>query len=126
MWPQDAAGQKKKPQPRLKLSKVANHSDFGQSSHLGELKLDSVIKTCQGSQRGDPESPAFFSVAIQDLTDEMESKINSWHLDDEHSNDKNKTVFKIFGESGKQSWAANQTLVKRLFSWVISPKSDDQ
>ena len=37
---------------------------------------DSAIKSCEGTQQGDPESPALFSDSIQDLFDSLESKIN--------------------------------------------------
>ena len=43
---------------------------------------DSVIKSCERIQQGDPESPPLFSDSIQHLIDSLESKINLWYLDD--------------------------------------------
>ena len=43
---------------------------------------DSVIKSCEVTQQGDPESPALFSGSIRDLIDSLESKINLLYLDD--------------------------------------------
>ena len=57
-----------------------SHSAYSQPSFL--CYGDSVIKSCEGTQQGDPESPALFSDSIQDLIDSLESKINLWHLDD--------------------------------------------
>ena len=55
---------------------------------------DSVIKSCKGTQQGDPESPALFSDSIQDLIDSLESKINInlWYLDDGNLSDDYRTV----------------------------------
>ena len=51
-----------------------SHSAY---SHPGFLLYgDSVIKFCEGTQQGGPESPALFSDSIQDLIDSLESKIN--------------------------------------------------
>ena len=55
---------------------------------------DSVIKSCEGTQQGDPESPALFSDSIQDLIDSLESKINLWYLDDGNLSDDYRTVLK--------------------------------
>ena len=55
---------------------------------------DSVIKSCGGTQQGDPESPALFSDSIQDLIDSLESKINLWYLDDGNLSDDYRTVLK--------------------------------
>ena len=55
---------------------------------------DSVIKSCEGTQQGDPESPALFLDSIQDLIDSLESKINLWYLDDGRLSDDNRTVLK--------------------------------
>ena len=55
-----------------------SHSAFSQPSFL--LYSDSVIKSFEGTQQGDPESPVLFSDSIQDLIDSLESKINLWYL----------------------------------------------
>ena len=55
---------------------------------------DSVIKSCEGTQQGDPESPALSSDSIQDLIDSLESKINLWYLDDGNLSDDYRTVLK--------------------------------
>ena len=57
-----------------------SHSAYSQPSFL--FYGDSVIKSCEGTQQGDPDSPALFSDSIQDLIDSLESKINLWYLDD--------------------------------------------
>ena len=36
-----------------------------------------------GTQRGDPEAPAFFAETKQTLVKKLESKKNGWYLDDE-------------------------------------------
>ena len=45
-------------------------------------EFDSVIKSCEGTQQGYPESPALFSDSIEVLIDSLESKINLRYLDD--------------------------------------------
>ena len=55
-----------------------SHSAYSQPSFL--FYGDSVIKFCEGTQEGDPESPALFSGSIQNLIDSLESKINLWYL----------------------------------------------
>ena len=55
---------------------------------------NSVIKSCEGTQQGDPECPALFSDSFQDLIDSLESKINLWHLDVGNLSDDYKTVLK--------------------------------
>ena len=55
---------------------------------------DSVIKSCEGTQQGDPESPALFSDSIRDLIDSLELKINLWYLDDGTLSDDYRTVLK--------------------------------
>ena len=55
---------------------------------------DSVIKSCEGTQQGYPESPALFSDSIQDLIDSLESKINLCYLDDGNLSDDYRTVLK--------------------------------
>ena len=55
-----------------------SHSAYSQPSFL--FYGESVIKSCEGTQEGDPESPALFSGSIQDLIDSLESKINLWYL----------------------------------------------
>ena len=53
-----------------------------QSAKFSFFYGDSVIKSCERIQQGDPESPPLFSDSIQDLIDSLESKINLWYLDD--------------------------------------------
>ena len=55
---------------------------------------DSVIKSCEGTQQGDLESPVLFSDSIQDLIDSLESKINLWYLDDGNLSYDTTTVLK--------------------------------
>ena len=55
---------------------------------------DSVIKSCEGTQQGDPDSPALFSDSIQDLIDSLESKTNLWYLVDGKLSDDCRTVLK--------------------------------
>ena len=57
-----------------------SHSTSSQPSFL--FCGESVIKSCEGTQQDDPESPALFSDSIQDLIDSLELKINLWYLDD--------------------------------------------
>ena len=66
-----------------------SHSAYSQPSFLSHG--DSVIKSCEGTQQGDPESPALFSDSIQDLIDSLESKINLCYLDDEILSDDYRT-----------------------------------
>ena len=47
-----------------------SHSAYSQPSFL--FYGDSVIKFCEGTQQGDPESPAFFSDSVQGLIDSLE------------------------------------------------------
>ena len=56
-----------------------SHSAYSQPRFL--FYGDSAIKSCEGTQKGDPESPVLFSDSIQDLIDSLESKINLWYLD---------------------------------------------
>ena len=73
------------------LEKVCEiHSAYSQPSFI--FYGDSVIKSCEGTQQGDPESPALFSDSIQDLIDSLESKINLWYLDDVNLSDDCRTV----------------------------------
>ena len=69
-----------------------SHSAYSQPSFL--FYGDSVIKSCEGTQQGDPESPALFSDSILDLIDCLESKINSWYLDNGNLSDEYRTVLK--------------------------------
>ena len=69
-----------------------SHSAYSQPSYL--FYGESVIKSSEGTQQGDPESPALFSDAIQDMIDSMESKINLWYLDDGNLSDDYRTVLK--------------------------------
>ena len=69
-----------------------SHSAYSQRSFL--LYGDSVMKSCKGSQQGDPESPALFSVSNKDLINSLESKINLWYLYDGNLSDDYRTVLK--------------------------------
>ena len=71
-----------------------SHSAYSQPSFL--FYGDSVIKSCEGTQQRDPESPALFSDSIQDLIDSLKSKINLWYLDDGNLGDDYRTVLKDF------------------------------
>ena len=55
---------------------------------------DSVIRSCERTQQGDPESPALFPDSIQDLIDSLESKMNLWYLDDGNLSDDYRTILK--------------------------------
>ena len=69
-----------------------SHSAYIQPSFL--LYGDSVIKFCQGTQQGDPESKALFSDSIQDLIDSLESKKNLRYLANGNLGDDYRTVLK--------------------------------
>ena len=56
---------------------------------------DSAIKSCEGTQQGDPESPALFSDPNQDLIDSLESKTNLWYLDVGYLSDVTEPLRKI-------------------------------
>ena len=49
-----------------------SHTAYSQPSFI--YCGDSVFKSCEGTQQGDPESPALLSDFIQDLIDSLESK----------------------------------------------------
>ena len=55
------------------------------------VQLSNLI---EGTQQGNPESPALFSDSIQDLIDSLESKINLWYLYDGNLIDDYRTVLK--------------------------------
>ena len=69
-----------------------SHSAYSQPRFFSYS--DSVIKSCEGTQQNDPESPALFSDFIQDLIDSLESKINFWYFDDGNLSDEYRTVLK--------------------------------
>ena len=69
-----------------------SHTAYSQPSSL--FYVDSVIKSCEGTQQGNPESPVLFSDSIQDLIDSLESKINSLYLDDVNLSVDYRTVLK--------------------------------
>ena len=69
-----------------------SHSAYNQPIVL--FYGDSVFESCEGTQQGDPESPASFWDCIQDLIDSLESKINLWYLDDGNLGDEHRTVLK--------------------------------
>ena len=102
-----------------------SHSAYSQPSFL--FYGDLVIKSCEGSQQGDPESPALFSDSIQDLIDSLESKINLWYLDDGNLCDDYRTVLNDL----KKIVEAERTLRLKIkptkcefFSLVTSLKND--
>ena len=66
---------------------VYNYSHLAYSQPSFLFYSDSAIKSFEGTQQGDPESPALFSDSIQDLIGSLESKINSWYLDDGNLSD---------------------------------------
>ena len=69
-----------------------SHSAYSQPSFL--FYGDSVIESCEGTQQGDPETPALFSDSIQNLIERLESKINLWYLDDGYLSDDYRTNLK--------------------------------
>ena len=85
-------------------------SAYSQPSFL--FHGDSLIKSCEGTQQGDPESPALFSESIQDLIDSLESKIYLWYLDDGNLSDDYRSVLKDHKKnslSGKNAGTQNWT-----------------
>ena len=58
------------------LNIISTHTRRRKSPKFSFLHGDSVIKSCEGTQQGDPESPVLFSDSIQDLIDSLETKIN--------------------------------------------------
>ena len=83
-----------------------SHSAYSQPSFL--FYGDSVIKSYEGTQQEDPESPPLFSDSIQDLIDILESKINLWYLDDGNLSDDYRTVLKDLKKKLKQKNAVTQ------------------
>ena len=63
-----------------------------QSDKFSFFYGDSVIKSCEGTQQGDHESPALFSDSIQDLLKVWSRKKR--YLDDENLSDDYRTVLK--------------------------------
>ena len=75
-------------------TEVLNYSHSAYSQPCFLLYGDSVIKSCEGTQQGDPESPILFWNSIQDLIDSLESEINLWYPDDGILSDDYRTVLK--------------------------------
>ena len=103
-----------------------SHSSYSQPSFI--FYGDSVIKFCEGTQQGDPESPAVISDSIQDLIDSLESKINLWYLDDGNLSDDHRTVLKDLKkivEAGKH-WDSKLNPKCDFLSLVISLKNLDR
>ena len=71
------------------------HSAYSWPSFL--LYGDSGIKSCEATQQGFPEFPAFLD-SIQDLIGSLESKINSWYLDEGSLSDDYRTTIKNLGK----------------------------
>ena len=69
-----------------------SHSAYSQPRFL--FYSDSVIKSCEGAQQGDPEPAALFSDSIRDLMDSLESQINFWYPDDGNLSDNHRTLSK--------------------------------
>ena len=103
-----------------------SHWAYSQPSFL--FYGDSVIKSCEGTQQGDPESPALFSDSIQDLLDSLESKINLWYLDDGNLSDDYRTVLKDLKKllKRKECWDSKLNPRNVNFSLVTSLKNDDR
>ena len=78
----------------LRHPEVYKHSHLAYSQPSFLLYGDSVFKSCEVTQQGDPESPASFSDSIQDLTDSLESKRNLCYLDDGNLSDDYRNVLK--------------------------------
>ena len=100
---------------------------YSQPSFL--LYGDSVIKSYEGTQQGDSESPVLFPDFIQDLIHSLESKINLWYLDDGNLGDENRTVL----EDLKKIDGAEKTLGLKIkpkkfdfFSLVTPLKNDNR
>ena len=77
------------------------HTEIYKYSHLAYSQPsffygDSVIKSCEWTKQGDPESPVVISVSIQYLIESLASKINLCYLDDGNLSDHYRTVFKAF------------------------------
>ena len=69
-----------------------SHSAYSQPSFI--FYPDLVIKSCEGTQQGDLESPVLFSDSFQDQIDSLESKRNLWYLDDGNLSGDYRTVLK--------------------------------
>ena len=87
---------------------------------------DSVIKSCKGTQQGDPESSALLSNSIQDLNDNFELKPNLWYLDEGNLGDDSRTAL----EDYKQIVEALGLRIKprkcEFFSLMTSLKNDNR
>ena len=53
-----------------------------------------LVKSCEGNQQRDLESPAFFPDSIKNVIDSLESKVNLWYLDDGNLSEVYRTVLK--------------------------------
>ena len=104
-----------------------SHSAYSQPSFL--FYGDSVIKSCEGTQQGDPESPALFSDSIQDLIDSLESKINLWYLDDGTLSDDYRNVLKDLKkivEAERKLGLKIKPTNCEIFSLVTTLENDDR
>ena len=54
----------------------------------------SVIKSEDGTQKGDPEAPPFFAETTETLVKQLESKFSIWYLDDGNLADDYKVVLR--------------------------------
>ena len=76
------------------LKFISIHPFDVESAKFSFFYGDSVIKSCEGTQQGDTESPALFSDSIRGLIDSLESKRNLWCLDDGNLSDYYRTNLK--------------------------------
>ena len=79
-----------------------SHSAYSQPSFL--FYEDSVIKSCEGTQQGDPETPVLISDSIQNLIDSLESKMNLWYLDNRTLGDDYRPVLKDLKKVGAEKY----------------------
>ena len=85
-----------------------SHSAYSQPSCL--FYCDAEIKFCEGTHKGDPESPVLLSDSIQDLIDSLESKMNLCYLEDENLGDDYRTVLNLKNcETGKTLTLKNKS-----------------
>ena len=90
---------------------------------------DSVIKSCDGTQQRDPESPALFSDSIQDLIDSLEPKIILWFLDDGILSNDYRTILKDLKkivEAERKLGLKIKPTKCEFFSLVTSLENDDR
>ena len=107
------------------LEKILNYTTNFLSTHTWRRNPcffigDSVIKVCEGTQQGDPESPAFLSKPNQNLIGILKSKINLWYFDDGNLSDNHETVSKDLKkllEQKKHWYSELNPQYENLFHW---------